>query len=62
MGAMKDMMIEQQEREAREYFLERFTDWFWGTYGRAPNKNDILRKRDDFEMEEAFEEAMAKDD
>ena len=58
MGLVKQWMIEQAE-DARD---DEFRAWFKDKHGRNPTKKEMLRDWDDFELDEALEHAMSKDD
>lgn len=62
MGGMKELLMEQAEKQLREELHANFVDWFWGKYGRSPSEADKMRTLDDYELEKAFEHAMSKDD
>ena len=57
MGAVKQMMLEQAERE----YEARIREWYFERTGRRARKI-TSRMVEDFELDEAFEHAMAKDD
>ena len=41
---------------------EEFRDWFKDAHGREPTKQDVAKYWDDFELDEAMEHALNKDD
>ena len=65
MGLVKQWMMERHEEDERRAVAERREDArgvFWVRHGRYPNERELREAVDDMELEEAFEEAMSKDD
>jgi len=58
MGVVKQWQMEQADKERRE----EFRDWFKDKYGRNPTAKDEAKHWDDFEMDEAMDHAINKDD
>jgi hypothetical protein len=59
MGLVKQMMIEEAEREREQ----ECRDWYFAKTGKhIHNGAHLARVWSDFELDEAFEHAMTKDD
>ena len=58
MGAVKQWMIEQHNED----HLRELREWFFEKHGRWPLPSEMSQADDDKEQEEAFSEAMSKDD
>jgi hypothetical protein len=58
MGLVKQWQMEQAEAGRHE----EFRDWFKDAHGREPTKQDVAKYWDDFELDEAMEHALNKDD
>lgn len=56
MGTAKQAQLEQWEAERHAEMVE----WFKDKYGRAPRDGELDEA--EFELDEAFEHAMSKDD
>lgn len=57
MGIVKQMMLEEAEQERRQEVRE----WLEAKRGRRVSEAEIDAAWDDFELDEAFEHAMGKD-
>lgn len=58
MGAVKDMLIEEWEEERNEQARE----WLQAKLGRPVTQQEIDAAWSDFELDEAFQQALDKDD
>ena len=58
MGAVKQWMIEQHERERHQ----EVSDWLRDRLGRTPTEAEIAAGWAEFELEEAYSQDMDKDD
>ena len=58
MGAMKQYLMEQAEKELEQ----TVRDWFRDKYGHEPTETELVNAWNNFEMYEALAWAMEKDD